>query len=149
MLMERMNLILSDIVLNKYCLKMWRKCVSQFQTLYFKLRTHLDFTENEVVLVQKQIDSFNGSWLELVKKEGMTNYINVLYSGHIDFYLRKWKNLYRYQHQGWEHLNLQITYVFHHCTQHGGHIGNTSGMILKTWPLGMWTLRMLYWLSGR
>jgi hypothetical protein len=102
-----------------------------------------------VVLVQKQIDYFNDFWLELSHKEGMTNYIHMLYSGHVAFCLRKWKNLYRYQNQGWEHLNLQITYVFHHRTQHGGHSGNTSGRSLKTWPLGMWMLRRLYWLSGR
>jgi hypothetical protein len=136
-LMDRMHLILLDIVLNKDRLKIWRKCVTQFQTLYFKLRTHLDFTEDEVVLVQKQIDSFNACWLELAHKEGMTNYIHMLSAGHIDFYLRKWKNMYRYQNQGWEHLHLQITYVFHHLTQHGGHSGNTRGRSLKTWPLGM------------
>jgi hypothetical protein len=147
--MDRMHLILPDIILNKDRLKIWRKCVTQFQTLYFKLRTHLDFTEDEVVLVQKQIDSSNACWLELAHKEGMTNYIHMLSSGHIAFYLRKWKNLYRYQNQGWEHLNLQITYVFHHRTQYGGHSGNTRGGSLKTWPLGMWMLRRLYWLSGR
>jgi hypothetical protein len=140
-----MHLILTDIILNKDRLKIWRKCVTQFQTLYFKLKTHLDFTENEVVLVQKQIDSFNGCWIELAHKEGMINYIHMLSSGHIAFYLRK----YRYQNQGWEHLNLQITYVCHHLTQHVGHSGNTSGMSLKTLPLGMWTRRRLYWLSGR
>jgi hypothetical protein len=58
-LMDRMHLILPDIILNKDRLKIWCKCVTQFQTLYFKLRTHLDFTEDEVVLVHKQIDSFN------------------------------------------------------------------------------------------
>jgi hypothetical protein len=73
LLMERMHFILPDIILNKDRLKMWRKCVTQFQTLYFKLRTHLDFTEVEVVLVKKQIDSFNGCWLEIAHKEGMTN----------------------------------------------------------------------------
>jgi hypothetical protein len=73
----------------------------------------------------------------------------MLFSGHIAFYLIKWKNLYRYQNQGWDHLNLQIIDVFHRSTQHGGHIGNTKGRSLKTWHIGMWTLRRLYWPSGR
>jgi hypothetical protein len=60
LIMETMHLIFPDIIQNKDHLKMWRKCVTQFQTLYFKMRTHLNFTEDEVVLVQKKIDSFNG-----------------------------------------------------------------------------------------
>jgi hypothetical protein len=77
--------------------------------------------EGEVVLVQKQIDCLNVCWIDLAHKEGMPNYIHMLVSGHITFYLRKWKNLYRYQKQGWEHLHLQFTYAFHHRTHHGGH----------------------------
>jgi hypothetical protein len=96
-----------------------------------------------------QIDYSNVCWLKLAHKEGMTNYIHMLASGHVDFHLRKWKNLYRYQNQGWEHLNLQIKYVFHHRNQHGGHSGNTKGRSLKTWHLGMWVVRRLYWFSCR
>jgi hypothetical protein len=41
----------------------------------------------------------------------MTNYIHMILSGHLAFYLIKWGNLRKYSQQGWESLNLLMKLV--------------------------------------
>jgi hypothetical protein len=40
-------------------------------------------------------------------KEGMTNYKHGMTSGHVVYYLKLCRNLYRYINQGWEYFNSQ------------------------------------------
>ena len=41
-------------------------------------------------------------WLKLAGEEGVTNYIYIIGSGHINFYLTRYRNLYKFSQQGWE-----------------------------------------------
>ena len=44
-------------------------------------------------------------WLKLAGEEGVMNYIHMIGSGHIHFYLTRYRNLYKFSQQGWEQLN--------------------------------------------
>ncbi len=45
-------------------------------------------------------------------KEGVTNYIHMLASGHIKYYMTVYWNLYKYSQQGWESLNENTKLTF-------------------------------------
>ena len=64
-------------------------------------------------------------------------------AGHFLYYLRKWRNLYRYSQHGWEALNSQIKTVYFRRTQHGGHKGG-SEFNSKVEPIARWVQRSLF-----
>ena len=49
---------------------------------------------------------------EQVGVELITNYMHLLGAGHVEYFLTKYRNLYRYNQQGWESLNNKITTIF-------------------------------------
>jgi hypothetical protein len=55
------------------------------------------------------VDDFFEIWVELFSNDGMTNYLHLLGSGHILYFLCKYKCLYIYSQQGWEALNSVCT----------------------------------------
>jgi hypothetical protein len=77
----------------------------------------------------------------------MTNYIHIIFSGHLAEYLKRWKNLYRFSYQGWEYQNASIRYIYHHRSQHGGSSGKNGARSSKVRPLGMWFLSKLWWMT--
>ena len=56
----------------------------------------------------------------------VTNYIHVIGAGHLVFYLKKYKNLARFQQQGWEALNGLLKHFFLNNTNHGGSEGRNK-----------------------
>jgi hypothetical protein len=75
---------------------------------------------------QRHADLFFQAWVLLWQKEGVTNYIHMIASGHIADYLYKWKNLYRFSQQGWEAMNSLIKTFFFRRTSHGGGVRGNS-----------------------
>jgi len=59
-------------------------------------------------------------------KEGVTNYIHMLSSGHIQYYMKIHRNLYKYSQQGWESLNEKFKLTFFNNTQCGGNFGKNT-----------------------
>jgi hypothetical protein len=110
-------------------------------------RQHADFSEVEINALEAQINKWSVDWIKLAGREGMTNYLHMICSGHMIAYLRRWKNLYRFSNQGWEYQNASIRYVYHHRSQHGGSSGKYGGRGSKVKPIGMWFLRKLWWLT--
>ena len=53
----------------------------------------------------------------------VTNYIHVVGAGHLTHYLRKYRNLARFQQQGWEALNQMCQKFYHQNSNHGGSEG--------------------------
>ena len=49
----------------------------------------------DIVDLQNNIDNWYRLWISLTGIEGMTNYIHLLGSGHITYYLKKYMNLRR------------------------------------------------------
>jgi hypothetical protein len=56
-------------------------------------------------------------------KEGITNYIHMLGSGHIKHYMTIHHNLYKYSQQGWESLNEKFKLMLFNHMQRGGNFG--------------------------
>lgn len=83
-------------------------------------------------------------WLNLVGYDGITNYVHMLGSGHIRFFLRKWGNLYKLQNQGWEQYNARVASFWHHRTKKGGSKNDRS----KILPIAHWLLRLMMWRTG-
>jgi hypothetical protein len=93
---------------------------------------------------QAKADHFFSKWVELVGYDGVTNYIHMLGAGHVRYYLKKWRNLNRFQNQGWESYNKYVAAFWHHRTQKGGHGLNRN----KIFPIGRWLLRCMLWKTG-
>jgi hypothetical protein len=104
-----------------------------------------DFTDDDIDGFQGVADVFFANWLELVGYDGVTNYMHVLGAGHIRYYLVKWRNLDRYQNQGWESYNQMIAAFWHHRTTKGG---SKYGDKSKIKPIGRWILRLMLWKTG-
>ena len=117
------------------------------------LNKYIEFTkiiDKKSDLTDDEIDKFDDlvdDWFEeIVDNFGMdmlTNYIHMLGSGHISYFLRKYRNLYRYNQQGWEGLNSKITDIFFRHTGKGGGLGNK----LYIDAVGKMLLRDLMWRS--
>ena len=84
------------------------------------LQTRVIMDEGKLDEFQRVADTFYILWIELNGREGVTNYIHSIGTGHILFFLRKYGNLYKYSQQGWEHHNKRILGIYHRHTQQGG-----------------------------
>jgi hypothetical protein len=104
--------------------------IDHFQDLSEIIKTlskHGDFTDFEIHCLEQNINAWTPKWVALTAREGMTNCTHVLTSGHINYYLKRWRNLYRFSKQGWGHLNASIRHVYHRRSQTGGSAGRNVG----------------------
>jgi hypothetical protein len=79
----------------------------------------------------------------------MINYIHMIGSRHMTFYLQEWRNHYRSSQQGWEVLNSLMKNMYFKRTQRGGHRGDGKSINSKLPPVAKWMQRRLYFLFGR
>ena len=54
-----------------------------------------DFSDEEIDAFGTHCDDCFELWVDLTGLEGMTNYIHMIGSGHMTYYLQEWRNLYR------------------------------------------------------
>jgi hypothetical protein len=79
--------------------------------------------------------------VELWGPERVTNYLHLLFAGHIRDELYRCKSLWKFQAQGWEALNSSIKqYIFKRTSRGGG--GQSIATSLYRWSLR----RLLIWL---
>jgi hypothetical protein len=97
---------------------------------------------------QDQADEWFFKWHALHGRDGMTNYIHMISSGHLAFYLKEWGNLWKYSQQGWESLNSLMKSVYYRRTQRGGHGGKSEDPNSRVVPIARWLQRKLFFLSG-
>jgi hypothetical protein len=50
------------------------------------------FMDAKIIIVGLQIDEWSEKWIDLVGKEGMTNYTHCHTSGRVVYYLKLWRN---------------------------------------------------------
>jgi hypothetical protein len=145
---ECVELVLSEL-LSKFITKPastcseWIKCVNDIYYIMITLRQRPYCNDAETLDLEKKITVLSDQWIELTRREGMTNYMHLITSGNISGYLNRWRNLYICFNQGWEYQNASIQCVYHDRSQHGGSGGKTGGRISIVKPLGVWFLRKL------
>ena len=80
--------------------QLFHNCLKvMFPPIITALRKRSSFSDSEIVKLQKDIDEWYHAWMILTGLEGKSNYIHVLGSGHITYYLTKYRILYRYSNQ--------------------------------------------------
>ena len=84
----------------------------------------------------------------LLGGEKVTNYVHMLGAGHISWYLRQFKNLYKFSQQGWEALNKKMKHFFNCNTNHGGMNGKGGDRFQHCLPVMRMNLRFLLWKTG-
>jgi hypothetical protein len=71
------------------------------------LRKRSNYTIAEKDQFQDLFDAFFSKYIEQVGIERITNYIHMLGSGHVRYYMEIHKKLYKYSQQGWESLSAK------------------------------------------
>lgn len=94
-----------------------------------KVLTHIrqreiDASPEALLILQNDIDMMGELYLEAFSGSKITNYLHLLFGGHIRDYLMKYKTLYKYQNQGWEAFNSLVKNFVWRRTQRGGSAGN-------------------------
>jgi hypothetical protein len=95
----------------------WSAIFKMLHEIFETLSQREDFTDQEIDELQVEIDSFSAKWVELTGRDVNSNYTHMMITGHIIYYLRKWRNYYRYENGGWEHINAQMAWFHHNITQ--------------------------------
>jgi hypothetical protein len=132
--------------------QIWMRLIQDYRDAMKILRKRSDYSDEEIVLFQKKIYNF---FIALVEqsgagKEGVTNYIHMLGSGHITYYMKTHRNLYKYSQQGWESLNEKFKLAFFNHTQRGGNFGTNVSDQEKSYlrAIFMFFQREVLWVSG-
>jgi hypothetical protein len=126
----------------------WNDCVERWLEVMETARKRETFTEAEIGEFQYLADEWFERWLGLHGRDGLTNYIHMVASGHLSFYMREWGNLYKYSQQGWEAFNSLIKSVYFRRTQRGGNGGKQDEANSRVVPVARWLQRKLFFLSG-
>jgi hypothetical protein len=133
---EELNAILPLLITQEPNKTAWSSCTSQISTIIKILSKKLDFTDDEIDDVERRLDDWAVDWIALSGREGMTNYTHLLVSGQVNYFVRRYTNMYRYLNQGWEFQNSQMKYIYMHRTNRGGSEGTSGGRSSKMKPWG-------------
>jgi hypothetical protein len=144
-IVDSMDSLVDFCVVKESRALLWTTALNNYRTAMVLLRKKDDFANAEVASYQSHADKFFQAWVRLWQKEGITNYIHMIGSGHIAEYLYKWKNLYRYSQQGWEAMNSLIKTFFFRRTSHGGGVRGDSQKS-RLIPIARWLQRRLVFL---
>jgi hypothetical protein len=87
------------------------------------LQKRSEYQDEDITCFQDSIDIFYEKYVSLAGYKGITNYIHMLASGHIKYYMNLHRNCYKFSLQGWESLNSKFNNVFFRHMQRGGNLG--------------------------
>jgi hypothetical protein len=90
----------------------WIKCFDGISYIITTLRQRPDFTDAEILDLERKIAFWDDRWIELTGREGMTNYIHLITSGHLIFYLNHWRNLYRFSNHKAGSIKMHLFAMF-------------------------------------
>ena len=122
--------------------------LSKYSIAIGLLNKHYQLSEEEVEEFQDNCDVFFHLWVEIFGMEGVTNYIHLIGSGHMQYFLRKYGCLYLYSQQGWEALMGKVQAVLHLNTQRGGKGSGGGRKKSYIYPVMLFILRDLLWKTG-
>ena len=106
---------------NEASREVWKTWIKNYCVSLDILLVKEDLTDDQIMSYQWALDLFFQQWIDINKgKEGVTNYIHLIGSGHISEYLFEWRNLYEHSQQGWENLNNVVKKYYFRRTPRGG-----------------------------
>jgi hypothetical protein len=82
--------------------------VTKYREAMKILTRHSEPNDDDIEEFQSLIDDFYEKWIEIFGDEGITNYIHMLGSGHVMYFMKKYGCLYLYSQQGWESLMVSV-----------------------------------------
>jgi hypothetical protein len=125
----------------------WKRAIIEhYNPAMELLRQKAQFSDADVFRFQKLIDLWTQDWINMYGKDGCTNYIHMLSSGHVSEYLFHWRNLYEHSQQGWEALNALIKTYYFRRTNRGG--AGKGGRKSRLTQLARWLSRRVVWATG-
>jgi hypothetical protein len=74
----------------------WSAIFKMLHDIFETLSQREDFTDQEIGEFHVELDYFSVKWVELTGREEISNYIHMMITGHILYYLKKSRNNYRY-----------------------------------------------------
>jgi hypothetical protein len=90
----------------------WQNMIEEDRLAMTILRKRSDYSDKDIDEFQSLIDSYYKKYLSETGVEGITNYIHILASGHMKYYMQLHRNLYKFSQQDWESLNSKFKQVF-------------------------------------
>ena len=142
---QRMDRFIDASVTDQARQVKWKRCMPKYRVAVVIARQKEDFQDEDIIQFQKSVDEWFSDYVFLTGKNGMTNYIHLLCTGHLAEYMYKWRNLYEHSQQGWEAFNSLLKSFFFRRTQRGGGRGVTK---TKLQPIGKWLQRRMLWMCG-
>jgi hypothetical protein len=70
----------------------WSAIFKILHGIFETLSQREDFTDQDIDELQMEIDSFSVKWVELTGRDGISNYIHMMSTCHIMYYIRKARN---------------------------------------------------------
>jgi hypothetical protein len=141
--------IVDQYIMDDWRKEMWNSALVQYEEAVAGLQSRKDFTDEDITLWQQGVDFFYTIWVDLHGMDGLTNYIHMLGAGHVGYYLRLYRNLYRYSQQGWEAMNDKIKTFYFRRTQRGGHANGPNAVQSHLDALGKFFQRSVLWSFGK
>ena len=99
----------------QYCIE-WRYVIMWYLEILEILFFRKPFSDKIIYDLQDKIDIYFFKWIKLCGRNGMTNYIHFKGSGHVCYYLFKYRNLYQCSQQIFETMMSKIKAIYHKCT---------------------------------
>ena len=103
--------------------KLWKDAMKHYTSAMNVLLSKVNVNEKDVIAMQNDFDMFGNIFFYQLGygRKGMTNYLHMIQTGHLSFFLTELKCLYRFSQQGWEHLVGNIKkYVYRRSNRGGG-----------------------------
>lgn len=142
---DKLELLIEVCVPDENLKSQWLRCIPKYRKAMRKLRQKADFTDDDILEFQGDVDEWFQDWVGLHGEAGMTNYIHLLASGHVSEYIRQHRNMYRHSQQGWEAFNALLKSFYFRRTGRGGGRG---AIRTKLKPIARWLQRRVLWLCG-
>jgi len=129
---------------------LWHSMIESYCRAMEILRKRSEYHDDDITAFQDLIDDFFEKYVSLTGCEGITNYIHMLASGHVKYYMGVHRNLYKFSQQGWESLNSKYKQVFFRHTQRGGNFGKgvEENELSYLFSVMKAFQRELLWISG-
>jgi hypothetical protein len=119
---------------NETLLLKWKGLCDNLIQLWKVIEKRAEYTSQDIGDLHMMSNQFMDQWMDMLGSKHMANHIHIIGSGHLIFFAKKYRNLYRFSQQGWESLNQLLKHYYFNNTNHGGSVGNggkSNGSILS------------------